>query len=197
VFGWFALAVFCVLSLLVANVRRSTFGMAISAARWSDPGARMTGVKVVTVKVGLSAIAAFIAGIGGGLLASYMGGAVPAEYDTFAGLIWLAVLVTVGIRSNGAALVAGLMFSFVPELFLSFLPTKWGEVPPALFGLGAILVARNPEGTVAAHARQLEWLLTRHRSETPTAVLVGGAPAEHQTVVLATLRAGKAEGSDR
>jgi branched-chain amino acid transport system permease protein len=172
-FGWFALGVFCVMSLLVANVRRSTFGMAMSAARWSDSAARMSGIRVVSVKVGLSAIAAFIAGLGGGVLACYMGGALPSEYDAFSGLIWLAVLVTVGIRSNGAALVAGLMFSFVPEIVTAYLPTAWGEVPPALFGLGAILVARNPEGTVAMHARQLEWILTRHHAASPTDLLIG------------------------
>jgi branched-chain amino acid transport system permease protein len=183
-FVWFGLGVFCVLSLLVANLRRSTFGMAVSAARWSDSAARMSGVRVVGVKVGLATIAAFIAGVGGGVLACSMGGALPAEYDTFTGLIWLAVLVTVGIRSNGAALVGGLLFALVPEIFAAYVPTRWGEVPPALFGVGAILVARNPEGTVAMHARQLEWVLTRRRN-TPVLRSVDGAGSRSEEVGVA------------
>ena len=46
------------------------------------------------------------------------------------------VLVTIGIRSTSAALIAGLSFAFIPEVFATYLPTSWGEVPPALFGLG-------------------------------------------------------------
>jgi len=65
------------------------------------------------------------------------------------------------VRSTSAALIAGLFFSFIPTVFASYLPTSWGEVPPALFGLGAVLVARNPEGTLAMHSRQLQQLLSR------------------------------------
>ena len=90
---------------------------------------------------------------------------VPESFATFSGLIWMAVLVTIGVRSTSAALIAGLSFAFIPEIFATYLPTSWGEVPSALFGLGAVLVARNPEGTLAMHARQLEQLMSRrHRS---------------------------------
>jgi branched-chain amino acid transport system permease protein len=74
----------------------------------------------------------------------------------------------VGIRSNVAAMFAGLSFTFVPALVLNYLPTSWGNVPPALFGLGAIFVARNPDGALVFHARQIQSLLTkRFRSRTP------------------------------
>jgi branched-chain amino acid transport system permease protein len=108
-------------------------------------------------------MAAAAAGIGGGLIAIYTAAAVPQSFATFSGLIWMAVLVTIGLRSTSAALIAGLSFAFIPEIFATYLPTSWGEVPPALFGLGAVLVARNPEGTLAMHARQLEQLLSRRR----------------------------------
>jgi branched-chain amino acid transport system permease protein len=170
-FAWFALVVFAILALVFANLRRSTLGMAISAARWSDPGARTIGVSVLWTKVVVGTLAAFVAGIAGGLLAMYAQAAVPASYDTFAGLIWLAVLVTTGIRSASAALLAGLIFGFLPELFLTYLPTSWGEVPPAMFGLGAVLVARNPEGILAMHARQLN-RLSRRRKPTGDAELL-------------------------
>jgi branched-chain amino acid transport system permease protein len=161
--SWLALGVFCVLALIVATLRRSTFGFAVSAVRWSEPGARTTGLGIASTKVGISALAAAAAGIGGGLLAIYTGAAVPGSFATLSGLIWLAVLVTVGVRSTSAALIAGLSFAFIPEIFATYLPTSWGEVPPALFGLGAVLVARNPEGTLAMHAGQLEQMMSRRR----------------------------------
>jgi branched-chain amino acid transport system permease protein len=160
-FAWFSLIIFVVLALLFENVRRSTFGMAVAAVRWSDPAARTVGLSVLMNKVGLAIFAAFVAGVGGGLLAIYAQAAIPDSYATFSGLIWLAVLVAVGVRSLSAALIAGVLFSIIPQVFLTYLPTAWGELPPALFGLGAVLIARNPEGTLALHARQLEHLLSR------------------------------------
>ena len=159
--SWLALAIFCLVALVIATLRRSTYGYAVSAVRWSEPAARMTGLNVVATKIGTSALAAAVAGVGGSLLAIYAGAAIPDSYATFSGLVWLAVLVTVGVRSTSAALIAGLFFSFIPTVFASYLPTSWGEVPPALFGLGAVLVARNPEGTLAMHSRQLQQLLGR------------------------------------
>ena len=166
-FAFFALIVFAILALLFANIRRSTFGMAVTAVRWSDPAARTVGLSVLMNKVGLATFAAFIAGIGGALLAIYAQAAIPDSYATFSGLVWLAVLVTVGVRSIGAALIAGVLFSILPQVFLTYLPTSWGEVPPALFGLGAVLIARNPEGTLAMHARQLRQLAGRRPGSPP------------------------------
>jgi branched-chain amino acid transport system permease protein len=166
-FAWFALIVFVVLALLFENIRRSTFGMAVTAVRWSDPAARTVGLSVLMNRVGLATFAAFVAGIGGALLAIYAGAAIPNSYATFSGLIWLAVLVTVGVRSLSAALIAGVLFSILPQVFLTYLPTSWGELPPALFGLGAVLIARNPEGTLAMHARQLRQLVSRRNGSPP------------------------------
>ena len=58
-------------------------------------------------------------------------------------MIWLAVLVTLGIRSNVAALFAGLSFTLLPGVGWSTCPA-WGNVPPLLFGLGAIAAPRTP-----------------------------------------------------
>jgi branched-chain amino acid transport system permease protein len=158
-------------------LRRSTYGYAVSAVRWSEPAAKATGLNVVATKIGTSALAAAVAGVGGSLLAIYAGAAIPDSFATFSGLIWLAVLVTVGVRSVSAALIAGLFFSFIPTVFASYLPTSWGEIPPALFGLGAVLVARNPEGTLAMHSRQLQQLFS-HRGRKSAADMVAERTAE-------------------
>jgi branched-chain amino acid transport system permease protein len=160
-FSYFALAVFIVIAVIVVNLRRSTTGLALAAVRYSEPGARTLGLSVLSLKLLVAGIAAFIAAIGGGLLALNLQSAVPTSYTTFTGLIWLAVLVTVGLRSIAAAVLAGIAFTLLPGVFQTYLPAAWGNVPTLLFGLGAVLVAMNPDGQVAVTARQLQALVAR------------------------------------
>ena len=160
-FSYFALAVFIVIAVIVVNLRRSTTGLALAAVRYSEPGARTLGLSVLSLKLLVAGIAAFIAAIGGGLLALNLDSAVPTAYTTFTGLIWMAVLVTVGLRSIAAAVLAGIAFTLLPGVFQTYLPAAWGNVPTLLFGLGAVLVAMNPDGQVTVTARQLQTLVAR------------------------------------
>ena len=160
-FTYLALSVFVVLGLLIVNLRRSTAGLALSAVRWSENGSRTLGLSVVQMKVLVSGLATFVAAVGGGFLAMNYQAALPGSYNPFVGLIWLAVLVTVGSRSIIAALIAGLSFTLLPGVFQTYLPLSYASVPTILFGLGAIMLARNPDGIVAMHARQLADLLAR------------------------------------
>jgi branched-chain amino acid transport system permease protein len=160
-FSYLVLGVFVVFALVVVSLRRSTTGLALAAVRYSEPGARTIGLSVLGMKLLVAAIGTFIAAIGGGLLALNYGDAVPGNYETFGGLIWLAVLVTIGLRSITAAAVAGLTFTLVPGLFASYLPVAWGNVPTLVFGLGAVAVAVAPDGQVATGARRLEGLLAK------------------------------------
>ena len=160
-FLYLALAAFCVIALVVEHLRRSTAGMAMTAVRWSEPGARSLGISVVQMKVLISGVGSLVAALGGGMIAISVGSASPATFTTIGGLVWLAVLVSFGIRSNVAALAAGITFVLLPGLVASYLPISWAQVPPALFGLGAILLARNPDGLVAMHIRQVEGVIRR------------------------------------
>jgi branched-chain amino acid transport system permease protein len=165
-FAYLCLVVFVIFALFIVNFRRSTTGLALNAARWSDAGARTSGISVVQMKVIAGSIAAFIAGIGGALLVMAQSPFVPnATFVTFAGLAWLAVLVTIGVRSNAAALIAGLVFVFPAALFQYYLPS-WTWTTEALmvfFGLGAISAAKFPDGSLAQGSRQLRSLLLRVR----------------------------------
>jgi branched-chain amino acid transport system permease protein len=173
-FAYFCLVVFIVFGAAVALVRRTTSGLLLSAVRSSVPGARSIGIKVVRVKVAVSVAAALVAGLGGGLVATYSGAALPDSYDVFTGLVLLAVLVTLGVRTPAAALVAAVSYVFLPAAFL-YLPKALDELPTALFGLGAVLVARNPDGVVAMHGRQLAALIRRRGRAAPAAEVL--APA--------------------
>jgi branched-chain amino acid transport system permease protein len=154
-FTYLAIVVFVAASFFVFNVRRSTTGLALAAVRSTEPGSRTLGISVVQMKLLIAALGAFVSGVGGGLLACYAQAAVTDSFATLAGMVWLAVVVTIGVRSSSAALFSGLAFTFVPAIFLVFLPISWAQLPIAMFGLGAVLVARNPDGALAMYGRQL------------------------------------------
>jgi branched-chain amino acid transport system permease protein len=85
----------------------------------------------------------------------------PQSYETFAGLVWLTVVVTMGVGSITAAALSGLALALLPGVFQTYVPSRWAAVPAILFGLGAVVVARHPEGTVAETGRRLRQLLSR------------------------------------
>lgn len=172
-FALLALAVFAVLGLFVVNLRRSTAGLAVTAVRWSEAGSRTLGLGIVPVKVLVSAVATFVAAVGGGFLALAYQSALPDSFNPFTGLVWLAVLVTVGARPVVGALVAGVAFAVLPSVFQTYLPTRWAEIPVILFGFGAVMLARNPEGIIAMHARQLRDLSQWRQSRREPAIAQG------------------------
>jgi branched-chain amino acid transport system permease protein len=158
-FAYLALAVFLIFALVTWNLRRSTSGIALRAVRDSQPAARTLGLSILQVKILVSALGAFVAAVGGGFLAMDTEVAQPASFATFAGLVWLAVVVTMGVRSVTAAALSGVVFALLPGVFQTYVPVRWAEVPASLFGLGAIAIARHPEGVVVDTGRQLRHLL--------------------------------------
>jgi branched-chain amino acid transport system permease protein len=163
-FTYVLIAIFVVIALFIVNVRRSTTGLALTAVRWSEPASKTIGISVLQMKVVVAGIAAFLAGLGGALLAISLTVALPANYNTVGGLVLIAVVAALGIRSVWAAVVAGLAYSFVPALFQAYLPGWVTHLTPILFGLGAIGVARYPEGTLAMQVQQVRGLWQRFRS---------------------------------
>jgi len=162
-FTYMVLAFFAVIAILIVNLRRSTTGLALNAVRWSETASRTMGLSVIQMKILVSGLAAFVAGVGGGLYAVGHKQAVPLDYATLAGLVWLAVLVTFGVRSNIAALLAGCVFALSPAFVQTYLQLSsfWAQLPILLFGLGAVFVAQNPEGTVHQQAMGVQQLIHR------------------------------------
>ncbi|MDH3012639.1 ABC transporter permease [Gordonia alkanivorans] len=170
-FLYFGLIIFSLASLVVLNFRRSTAGLALAAVRSSEAGARSIAINVVQAKLMVAVLASATAGVGGGMMALYAGAATPLTYSAILGMVWLAVLVTMGVRSNVAALFAGMALTVFPGIFTTYFPHEIGDLPTVLFGVGAILVARDPDGVVATQARQIAGLASRLRAR------VGGPPS--------------------
>ncbi|HZU81176.1 MAG TPA: hypothetical protein VE991_14755, partial [Acidimicrobiales bacterium] len=83
-----------------------------------------------------------------------------------------------------AAALGGMAFALLPGVFQTWVPARWGEVPAVLFGLGAVGVARNPEGAVLHTGRQIGALLDRLLPTTGRGV-AGTSPAPPPPVPLA------------
>ena len=84
-FTYMALAFFAVIAILIVNLRRSTTGLALNAVRWSETASRTMGLSVIQMKMLVSGLAAFVAGVGGGLYAVAHKQAIPLDYATLAG----------------------------------------------------------------------------------------------------------------
>jgi branched-chain amino acid transport system permease protein len=163
-FAYLVLGIFLLVSLFIINIRRSTTGLALSAVRRSEVASMsVLGLNVIGLRVLVASLATFVAALGGGFLAMYSLLAVPTSYTVYTGLAWLAVLVTIGSRSIVAAIFAGLTFTVLPGIFQTYLSGTWGNVPPILFGLGAIGLIMDPDGSVTMQARNLEHLAYRLR----------------------------------
>jgi branched-chain amino acid transport system permease protein len=185
-FVYLGLIVVILVSLLIVNVRRSTAGLALNAVRWSETGARTLGISVVQMKLLVAGIAAFVAGLGGAFMAMQTKVALGDNFSVYFGFVLLTVLVTIGVRSCFAAVVAGLSFVMLPQLLEEWLSPKFVQFAPILFGIGAIQLAKHPNGVMVEQmhdtGRKLTALLRRLSRHGPGQPQVAEQPEQPATV---------------
>ncbi len=107
--------VFAVVAFAIVNLKRATSGLVFAAIRSSEPAATTSGMSIVRVKLVLFGVSAFVAGLGGGLYATVVGTALPKSFNALVGIVWLAIVVTWGVRSVVGALLAGMIFAIAPQ----------------------------------------------------------------------------------
>src|SRR5699024_8015182 len=107
------------------------------------------------------------------------------------GLIWLAVAVTFGIRRPGGAVIAGLVYALLPVTLVGVgedWAAPWTVLPEGvreliadpvlaavLVGLGAISLAREPDGVLAEFGRLGDRIARRGAAPVPATVTGPGA----------------------
>jgi branched-chain amino acid transport system permease protein len=108
------------------------------------------------------------------MLSFYAQRARPDSFSTLVGIVWLAVVITLGVRTSVGPLLAGITFTVFPQLITNtFHWPHWAlQLPPLLFGLGAIGLAREPRGAVAQVSN--DWIRLAQKVK---AKLGGPAPA--------------------
>lgn len=172
------LIVFGILTLLVRNLRESATGRSIYASRSSDRAARTVGLSPDRAKILVFAVSAGIAGVGGAFYSVVSSPFTNTTTPAFSGLIWLAVVVTLGVRRPAGAFLAGMTYGVGNALltkatahsglFHSLVSSS--HFLPILFGLGAINLAKNPDGAMALTVQRI-----RERRRTPQTDKESGA----------------------
>jgi ABC-type branched-subunit amino acid transport system ATPase component/ABC-type branched-subunit amino acid transport system permease subunit len=148
-FGLLCLTVLTIVALGVAWLRTSRLGAAMLAVRANERSAAAAGVNVALTKIVAFGIAAFVAGLGGTLLAYEQTSAAASSFSAILGLGLFATAYLAGITSVSGGVVAGVIAAG-GILFLAVdRVLNLGDWYETISGVGLILtVILNPEGLV-------------------------------------------------
>jgi ABC-type branched-subunit amino acid transport system permease subunit len=166
-FGVLALVIVVFVGYCVARLRTSATGRMFVAIRSNERAAAYMGIHVASVKLYAFALSAFIAGIGGGLIAYQQGSVSSSAFAVFSSLTVLALAYVAGIGRIAGAVLAGLMFA-ADGLFVSFLDKVLhvGQYQMIVAGVALALTAiGNPDGVASelAGEKGLARLVVRAR----------------------------------
>jgi ABC-type branched-subunit amino acid transport system permease subunit len=148
IFGVLVLVVTLLVALLVARLRNSSAGRMLIAVRSNERAAASVGVSVASAKLLAFGLSAFIAGIGGGLLAYQQGNINPASFTLWTSLTILAITYVGGVGRISGALAAGALLAsdgLVPTLLDKLF--NFGQYQALIAGVALTLTAvANPDG---------------------------------------------------
>ena len=164
-FGLLCLFTLVVVAVGVAALRRSALGSAMLAVRANERSAAAVGVNVVRVKVLAFALASFIAGLGGSLLAYRRGVVTFDSFTAIGGLALLSTAYLAGVTSVWGGINAGILAS-TGIVFIAL--DRWVDVG-AWFQVitGVLLIATliaHPEG-IASGGHRLADRIARWRAD--------------------------------
>jgi branched-chain amino acid transport system permease protein len=166
--------VLCLVVLLLVGaaltlVRTGTTGRVLAALRGSEVASASIGINASRARIVAFALSAAIAGLGGGLLATYNTQVnFQSNYPTELGLLWIVIVVSLGSRTFEGALQAAAGFILFPLVILQqagpwiinnvqpwyHLETLPVGLQAILFGLGALTYAKHPEGLLEYNTRK-------------------------------------------
>jgi sulfate-transporting ATPase len=150
-FGLVCLATLVAVAVGVAVLRRSTLGSAMLAVRANERSAAAAGVNVVRVKVLSFALASFIAGLGGSLLAYRRGVVTFDSFTAIGGLALLSTAYLAGITSVWGGINAGVLAASGITFIALDRWVNLGEWFQVISGVLLIVtLITNPEGIAAA-----------------------------------------------
>jgi ABC-type branched-subunit amino acid transport system ATPase component/branched-subunit amino acid ABC-type transport system permease component len=143
------LTVLVAAGIAVAALRRSSLGARMLAVRANERSAATAGIDVVRTKIVAFAIAGFLAGLGGSLLAYLYGNVSVASFSVFLGLAVFATAYLAGITSVYGGLNAGMLAAGGLVFVALDRAVSLGRWYSTFAGIGLIFAAvGNPEGIV-------------------------------------------------
>jgi branched-chain amino acid transport system permease protein len=177
----FTVVLFVLLGMALLVVRRGAIGRLLVALRDSPAACGTLGLNQRWFRVAVFSVSAGIAGLAGALLAELQGFAAADRFVTLQNLPLILVAVVAGVTS-----ISGAFFGGVLLMLVQVIPTVNQDYAGAVFlviGVGAILLARDPNGLINYAFRGGRELLARmplprqlrQFSAAPTPVVVEAA----------------------
>ncbi|MFE5008740.1 ATP-binding cassette domain-containing protein [Streptomyces sp. NPDC056696] len=164
----YAMVVLVVLILCIGGVawlRRSRLGLMMLAVRDNERAAAAAAVDTVRIKLVGFGIAAFLAGVAGGLFAYLYG---HLSFGSFAPLTSVLFVTTVyigGIGSISGAVIAGIISAGGPVFELFSSSASVDRYQALIAGVGVVLTAvLNPDGIAPEINKNYQTLMRRLRS---------------------------------
>lgn len=142
------MVLFGLLALGVRNLQGSRSWRSIVAVRSAPPAATAVGISLASTRLLVFAFSAAVAGLGGVMLSTYNASITNATFPATTGLVWLAIVVLFGTRRTAGAWLAGIAFAISPDVIGWF--TDSTRVSNILFGLGAVQLAKTPDGILSS-----------------------------------------------
>ncbi len=180
-FGFLVLAAVILLGLLVANVRRSSLGSRMLAVRSNERAAAAAGINVRNTKLAGFGIAAFVAGMAGGLYAYNFGSVSYSRFGALAALALIAFTYFGGITMVSGAIIAGIGATegLLPHGFDEWfgLSGNWALLIGGFALIITLLV--NPEGIAGTGWKKKQEKKRRLAAEAATEARVLGSPVPH------------------
>jgi branched-chain amino acid transport system permease protein len=134
----YAVSVAALMFLLVLVHIRARPGRAWAAIRQSEPAALAAGINTTLYKLWALALASFVTGVAGGVMAGAVHYLYAIDFTTQDSITLLAVVLMGGAYSMWGAIVAGLLLQLLPALL-----NNWGvsaDWLTILFGAGVLQV---------------------------------------------------------
>jgi branched-chain amino acid transport system permease protein len=174
----FSVIVAIVMFLLVFAHLRTRPGRAWAAIRQSEPSALAAGINTTFYKLWAMALAAFVTGVAGALLASADRELFSINFPIQNSIELLAVVLMGGAFALTGAVIAAFLQSFLPALLQIWgVPNDWLII---LFGVGVMQVLATAPGGIADQfpkdMKRLYRLISRLWNR-PQAVAAGSASA--------------------
>lgn len=149
---WLSVGILVLVMLVVHNLVRSRYGLALMASRDNEIAAASSGVNLAVIKTVSFGVSGALTGVGGCLFAMYLGSLV--ANDSFTLLNAIALLTGLVIGGEGTRLgplLGGLAVVYIPYYSSS---VGQGESAAVIFGAALIVIVfLAPEGVAGAAIR--------------------------------------------
>ncbi|MFE4499159.1 ATP-binding cassette domain-containing protein [Rhodococcus sp. NPDC056743] len=167
-FGILCLVVLVIIAVGTAKLRTSRLGASMLAVRANERSAAASGINVSRTKLIAFAIGAFIAGLGGSLMAYQQTMAVPESFSAMGGIAMFAVAYLAGVTCVSGGILAGVMGAGgIMFIFLDRVANV-GSYYAVITGiLLVVTVIMNPEGIISEVHKMVDYLRRRTTPATP------------------------------